>query len=105
MRDRRYGFFTRLKNWVGISLILISVTALAVTPPQDDKTQTKKPVPKAQPKSVAEDETITDSLVKARWRIQKIAPVEVADLDSSALDLRWPDNIRQEVEYDDSLNV
>jgi cell surface protein SprA len=32
-------------------------------------------------------------------------PVEVADLDSSALDLRMPENVKQEVEYDDSLNV
>ena len=43
--------------------------------------------------------------VRARWRIQKTAPMEVADLDSSALDLKRPDNIRQTVEYDDSANV
>ena len=46
-----------------------------------------------------------DSLIKARWKIQKTAPVEVADLDSSALDLHFPENIKQEVEYDDSLNM
>jgi len=46
-----------------------------------------------------------DTLEKARWKIQKTSPVEVADLDSSALDLHMPENIRQEVEYDDSLNV
>ncbi len=45
-----------------------------------------------------------DSL-QARWRIQKTAPVLVADLDSSAIDLKRPDNIRQTVEYDDSANV
>ena len=45
-----------------------------------------------------------DSL-KARWRIQPTVPVVVEDLDSSALDLRRPDNIRQTVEYDDSANV
>ena len=31
--------------------------------------------------------------------------METADLDSSALDLKMPDNIRQEVEYQDSLDV
>ena len=31
--------------------------------------------------------------------------MQVADLDSSALDLKRPDNIRQTVEYDDSANV
>ena len=50
-------------------------------------------------------ESEADSLSRARWRIQKTAPVEVADLDSSALDLRLPDNLRQTVEYDDSANV
>ena len=60
---------------------------------------------KAQPKSAVEDETIPDSLLHPRWRIQKTAPILVEDLDSSAIDLKMPDNIRQMVDYDDSLNV
>ena len=88
----------------------MSITALAM-PPQDDKTAVspgrpqRKSVAKAQPVLEIEDDTIPDSLLHARWRIQKTAPIEVADLDSSALDLRSPENIRQQVEYDDSLNV
>ena len=64
-------------------------------------------VRKAKPQPVlrVEDDTIPDSLLHPRWKIQKTAPIEVADLDSSALDLRFPENIRQQVEYDDSLNV
>ena len=46
-----------------------------------------------------------DTIRITRWRIQPTVPVEVADLDSSALDLRMPENVKQEVEYDDSLNV
>ena len=46
-----------------------------------------------------------DSMARARWRIQPTVPVTVADLDSSTLDLKMPRNIRQSVEYDDSLNV
>ena len=46
-----------------------------------------------------------DTIPEARWRIQPTAPVEVADLDSSALDLRMPENVKQQVEYNDSLNV
>ena len=38
-----------------------------------------------------------------RWRIQRTVPVEVSDLDTFALDLRTPDNLRQQVEYDDSM--
>ena len=46
-----------------------------------------------------------DSLLHPRWKIQKTAPVITADLDTSALDLRMPDNVRQQVEYNDSLNL
>lgn len=92
-----------MKRFLYTALILLSITALAM-PPQDDKTQ-RKPVPKAQPVLEIEEDTIPDSLLHSRWRIQKTAPIEVADLDSSALDLRFPENIRQQVEYDDSLNV
>ena len=46
-----------------------------------------------------------DSLSHPRWKIQKTAPVITADLDTSALDLRMPDNVRQQVEYNDSLNL
>ena len=86
-------------------LVLLSVSTLAI-PPQDVKTGAKKPVPKAQPKStIDDDDHIPDSLLHARWRIQKTTPVVVSDLDSSALDLKMPDNIRQLVEYNDSQNV
>lgn len=93
-----------MKRVVYIVLALLSVTALAL-PPQDDKTQQQKPVPKAQPKLEIEDETVPDSLVHSRWRIKRTSPVEVADLDTSALDLRMPENIRQQAEYNDSLNL
>ena len=46
-----------------------------------------------------------DTIRIKRWRVQPTAPVEVADLDSSALDLRMPENVKQQVEYDDSLGV
>ena len=94
----------RGKRLLYIVAILLSITALAI-PPQDDKTQKQRPAAKAQPVLQVEDETIPDSLLHPRWKVQKTAPIEVADLDSSALDLRLPENIKQEVEYDDSLNV
>jgi cell surface protein SprA len=95
-----------LKRVIYFLLILVSVTVWAF-PPQDNKTkaQQQKATPKAQPKLEVEDEQIPDSLLHARWRIRKTAPVETADLDSSVLDLRMPDNIRQQAEYDDSLNL
>ena len=85
-------------------LLPLFFVIVAIAAPQDNKTQ-KKPAPKAQPISAVDDEIIPDSLLHPRWKIQKTAPVLVEDLDSSALDLKMPDNIRQTVEYDDSLNV
>ena len=47
----------------------------------------------------------TDSLTtgKPRWRVQRTTPITYADLDSSSLDLRQPDNLHYEVTYNDSL--
>ncbi len=91
-----------MKRIVYILVCLLSVVALAT--PQDDNTR-KQPAPKAQPKLADADAPIPDSLLNARWRIQRTAPVTVADIDSSALDLHMPDNIQQEAVYNDSLGV
>ena len=57
---------------------------------------------KAQPKAMGADtDDVPDSLVHSRWRIQRTAPLTGADLDSSALDLRLPDNLKQQAEYDE----
>ena len=85
-------------------MVLLSVAALAV-PPQDDKTRQAKDEPQATSAPMVGDESIPDSLLRARWHIQKTAPVLVEDLDSSALDLKRPENLHQMVEYDDSANV
>ena len=50
-----------------------------------------------------EEEEIPDSLLHPRWKVKKTTPVFVRDLDSAAVDLRMPDNIKQEAEYNDSL--
>ena len=60
---------------------------------------------KAQPVLDVEEEEIPDSLLHPRWKIQKTSPTEIADLDSSALDLRLPENIKQQVEYNDSTGM
>jgi len=71
----------------------VSVVAVAVTTPQPP------------PRFVVARSAAADRDSAARWRIQPTAPTTVEDLDSSALDLRMPDNIRQQAVYDDSLNV
>ncbi len=87
-------------------IFLLALTAFGAVPQQDDDDKTKKAAPKSQPgKLVVEDDAVPDSLVHARWKIQRTTPVETADLDSSALDLRMPDNVRQQAEYNDSMGV
>ena len=63
-------------------------------------------------KAVIGDDVIPDSLLRAqadtlraRFGVQRTVPVVVADLDSSAIDLKSPDNIQQVVEYDDTADV
>ena len=91
---------TSVRSILYAVLSLFMVVSLFATPPQDNK-----PGVKAQPTLAVADEEIPDSLLHPRWRIQRTSPVEVADLDSSALDLRFPENIKQQVEYDDSTNM
>ena len=74
-------------------------------PPQDNNQRRASTQSQSNQTPLPSEGDEPDSLLRARWRIQKTAPMEVADLDSSALDLKRPDNIRQTVEYDDSANV
>ena len=92
-----------MKHKLSIAIgVFLSVCALA-GPPQEDKTAPKGVV-KEQP-VIMEEEEIPDSLLKARWKIQKTAPLEQGDLSRGPLDLTLPENIKQEVVYNDSLNV
>ena len=59
---------------------------------------------KAQP-IIENDDSIPDSLLNARWKIQRTLPITVEDLDQNAADLKRPDNLKQEVEYNDSLDL
>ena len=112
------------RNIYGLLLLLLAVSAasyaLTVPYPQDDLTRrTRTPQPSApqgsrqdtarrvtvvSPVIMVEDDTIPDSLLHPRWKIQRITPVTEQDLDKQAADLTLPDNIKQEVEYDDSLD-
>ena len=49
-------------------------------------------------------DTIPDSLLHTRWKIQKTVPVTYDDLKQGAADLKRPENLKQEVEYNDTLD-
>lgn len=58
---------------------------------------------KAQP-VLESDEQIPDSLLHPRWKIQRTTPITYGDLNQNATDLKRPDNLKQEVQYNDTLN-
>lgn len=114
-----------MRNFLyGLLLVLFAVSAAsyAITAPypQDDRTRrarqgqaprqagaardTARQVAVATPMIVVEEDTIPDSLLHPRWKIQRTVPITEDDLDSYAADLTFPDNIKQEVEYNDSLD-
>ncbi len=57
-----------------------------------------------QPDVVIEEDSIPDSLLHPRWKIQRTVPVTQDDLDTYPADLTLPDNINQDVVYNDSLD-
>ena len=108
----------------GLLLVLfaVSVASYAFTVPyqQDDRTRrarqgqatrqpgagqdTARQAAVATPTIVVEEDTIPDSLLHPRWKIQRTVPITEEDLETYSADLTFPDNIKQEVEYDDSLD-
>ena len=51
-----------------------------------------------------EKEEIPDSLLHPRWPIQRTTAVTYDDLEANAIDLQHPENIKQETEYNDTLD-
>ena len=68
-----------------------------------DKGKSSKNSVSAQPFKV-EDDTIPDSLLNTRWKIQLTQPYSLSDLYQSPLDLQRPDNMKFDVVYNDTLN-
>ena len=106
-----------------IANILSVLAALAVPAsvrrgaPQDDKTKARtagagksadktgkvKATPML-PEVEIEEDTIPDSLLHPRWPIQRTVPITDGDLSRRPADLSMPDNLKQEVNYNDTLN-
>ena len=92
-----------MKHQLSIALATFpSVGAFAIQP-QDDKTAPERVV--KEQSVVVEEGGIPDSLLRARWKIQKTTPRDQGDLSRSPRDLSRPDKSKQEVVYDDSMNV
>ncbi|MBQ0074324.1 MAG: cell surface protein SprA [Prevotella sp.] len=57
-----------------------------------------------QAKLKLQQDTIPDSLLHPRWKIQKTTPITYDDLKQGSADLQRPENLKQEVEYNDTLD-
>ena len=103
---------------MAVALLLVAVATLAMTGSpimQDVRQREAKPVGgktktardtmaiKAQP-VIEGDDSIPDSLLHTRWPIQRTMPITLDDLSQGAADLKRPDNLGQQVEYNDSLD-
>ena len=53
---------------------------------------------------LADEDSIPDSLLHPRWRIQLTQPLTLGDLYQSPLDLQRPDNMKYQVEYNDTID-
>ena len=53
---------------------------------------------------LADDDSIPDSLLHPRWPVQRTMPITLDDLDQNAADLSRPDNLKQDVTYNDSID-
>ena len=86
------------------SILSVLAGTLAVLPPLHlPSTPPDSTVVKAQP-VLTEDEDIPYSLLNPRWKVQRTTPVTQEDLDRGVLDLQQPDNLKQEVIYNDTIN-
>ena len=72
---------------------------------QKGKTNGNGKTVKAQAQPLITDEdTIPDSLLHPRWKIQRTTPVTYDDLSQSALDLKRPDGLQYDVTYNDTID-
>ncbi|MBQ1853406.1 MAG: cell surface protein SprA, partial [Prevotella sp.] len=82
-------------------LDVVTKTAARLASAPDDTTKNSRVVMKD---VEIEEEEIPDSLLHPRWPVQKTTPVEHSDLGQGSYDLQRPENMKQTVEYNDTLD-
>ena len=101
-------FSNKIRLKISVVLCVMGVTgyAIAVPYPQDDKNRRQtaasaSPVPA---KTYIDEDSIPDSLLHTRWKVQRTTPLTYSDLRKNGMDLQQPDNLKQNVVYNDTLN-
>lgn len=87
-----------LLSWGRMALSFAPIKSIfSVT--QNDTIKKKKPI-----EVEIDEEKIPDSLLHPRWKVQRTSPITYDDLRENSTDLIRPENMRQTVEYNDSLD-
>ena len=116
------------KAWLGVVLIVISTMIWGTVSAQDDKTARRQrnttrtqgapeeqvddedtQKPKVRKSDIRrqitiQEDTIPDSLLHPRWKIQRTMPITYDDLGQGVADLSRPENLKQDVVYNDTLD-
>ena len=114
------------KAWLGVILVVISTMIWGTVSAQDDKTARRQNTSRSRGASqdradedtvkskvrkteirrqiTIQEDTIPDSLLHPRWKIQRTMPITYDDLKQGSTDLSRPENLKQEVVYNDTLD-
>ncbi|WP_456002767.1 T9SS outer membrane translocon Sov/SprA, partial [Prevotella sp.] len=106
MKRKHYIFLIVIMLLGSVTLLSWGRMALSFTPikslfsvTQNDTIKKKKPI-----EVEIDEEKIPDSLLHPRWKVQRTSPITYDDLRENSTDLIRPENMRQTVEYNDSLD-
>jgi cell surface protein SprA len=127
-KNNKPGWLPLSKVWLGVVLIVISTMIWGTVSAQDDKTarrQSNTTRPQGAPEDHIDDDdtakpkkrkaeikkqitikedSIPDSLLHPRWKIQRTMPITYDDLEQGSSDLNRPENLKQDVVYNDTLD-
>ncbi|MCR5077773.1 MAG: cell surface protein SprA [Prevotella sp.] len=107
MRESRHIFLLLFILLSSICLLSWGRSAIGFAPLERVLSAVAPPdtIKKASPIEVEiDEETIPDSLLHPRWKVQRTTPITYDDLKENSTDLIRPENMRQTVEYNDTLD-
>ena len=101
-----------IKGLMVLAILMVGSTAFAQTNGANQGSKTtgnaskdnKKTANVAEQPIIDDDEEIPDSLLNTRWKIQRTTPITYDDLNQNPADLKRPENMKQQVEYNDTLD-
>lgn len=98
--------FIGLVSWESFakSIAFVNDSPIVSLTNQKDTLPTVKKQIKSQD-IIIDSDTIPDSLAHSRWKVKRTSQKDYTDLNGKSTDLHNPDNLKQTVEYNDSLNV